>query len=77
MVPLAGLIDLDAERARINKEVGKAQQELEKIEKKLGNEAFVAKAPEAVVAKERTRADELQATLRTLEGQIEALSNAS
>ena len=50
MVPLAGLIDLDAERARINKEASKAQQELEKIEKKLGNEAFVAKAPEAVVA---------------------------
>ena len=76
MVPLAGLIDLDAERARINKEASKAQQELEKIEKKLGNEAFVAKAPEAVVAKERTRAGELQATLQTLEGQIEALSNA-
>ena len=76
MVPLAGLIDLDAERARINKEASKAQQELEKIEKKLGNEAFVAKAPEAVVAKERTRAEELQATLQTLEGQIAALSSA-
>ena len=76
MVPLAGLIDVDAERARINKEIGKAQQELEKIEKKLGNEAFVAKAPEAVVAKERTRANELQATLQTLEGQMAALSKA-
>ena len=76
MVPLAGLIDLDAERARINKEASKAQQELEKIEKKLGNKAFVAKAPEAVVAKERTRAEELQASLQTLKGQIAALSSA-
>ena len=76
MVPLAGLIDVAAEQTRINKEVGKAQQELEKIEKKLGNEAFVAKAPEAVVAKERDRAAELQATLTTLENQIQALANA-
>ena len=76
MVPLAGLIDLEAERARIGKEVGKAQQELEKIEKKLGNESFVAKAPEAVVAKERNRAGELQGTLETLEGQLQALTNA-
>ena len=76
MVPLAGLIDLEAERARIGKEVGKAQQELEKIEKKLGNESFVAKAPEAVVAKERNRAAELKGTLETLEGQLQALANA-
>jgi valyl-tRNA synthetase len=76
MVPLAGLIDVEAERARIAKEVGKTQQELEKIEKKLGNEAFVAKAPEAVVAKERTRAEELHTTLSTLESQIQALVNA-
>jgi valyl-tRNA synthetase len=76
MVPLAGLIDLDAERARIDKEVGKAEQELQKIETKLGNESFVAKAPEAVVAKERSRATELQTTLQTLQRQIEALSQA-
>ena len=76
MVPLAGLIDLEAERGRIGKEVGKAQQELEKIEKKLGNESFVAKAPEAVVAKERNRAAELKGTLETLEVQLQALANA-
>ena len=76
MVPLAGLIDLDAERGRIGKEVDKAQQELEKIDKKLSNEAFVAKAPEAVVNKDRERAAELQTTLRTLQKQIEALASA-
>jgi valyl-tRNA synthetase len=76
MVPLAGLIDLDAERARIGKDVGKAQQELDKIQNKLSNEAFVAKAPEAVVAKERARAAELQATLDTLGQQLQALAEA-
>ncbi len=76
MVPLAGLIDLEAERGRIGKEVDKAQQELEKIDKKLSNEAFVAKAPAAVVNKDRERAAELQTTLQTLQKQIEALANA-
>lgn len=76
MVPLAGLIDIEAERARIDKEVGKAKQELEKIQQKLGNDAFVAKAPEAVVAKERNRAAELETMLRTLGEQIEALLSA-
>ena len=76
MVPLAGLIDLEAERGRIGKEVDKAQQELEKIDKKLSNEAFVAKAPAAVVNKDRERAAELQTTLETLQKQIEALANA-
>jgi valyl-tRNA synthetase len=76
MVPLAGLIDLDAERGRIGKEVDKAQQELEKIDKKLSNEAFVAKAPEAVVNKDRERAAELQTTLDTLQKQIAALASA-
>ena len=76
MVPLAGLIDLEAERGRIGKEVDKARQELEKIDKKLSNEAFVAKAPAAVVNKDRERAGELQTTLQTLQKQIEALANA-
>ena len=76
MVPLAGLIDLEAERGRIGKEVERAQQELEKIDKKLSNKAFVAKAPEAIVTKDRERAAELQTTLQTLQKQLEALANA-
>ena len=76
MVPLAGLIDLKAERGRIGKEVERAQQELEKIDKKLNNEAFVAKAPETIVTKDRERAAELQTTLQTLQKQLEALANA-
>ena len=54
-IPLEGLIDLDAERARLNKEIDKAQDEIDKIDKKLSNDAFVAKAPEKVVALQKER----------------------
>ena len=74
MVPLAGLIDVDAERARLGKEVERKTQELERIEKKLRNEGFVAKAPEAVVAKERDKAKDVEATLTTLKAQLESLN---
>ncbi|XMR30877.1 hypothetical protein ACLK1W_22395 [Escherichia coli] len=52
---MAGLIDKDAELARLAKEVAKLVGECARIEGKLGNEAFVAKAPEAVIAKEREK----------------------
>ena len=53
ILPLAGLIDLDAERARLKKDADKAAGEAEKLERKLGNADFVAKAKEGhvVVAK--------------------------
>jgi valyl-tRNA synthetase len=59
VMPLAGLVDIGAEKARITKEIGKAEKEIGILEKKLGNEAFVARAPEEVVAEQRGRlADE-------------------
>ncbi|MFO6300364.1 valine--tRNA ligase [Rahnella selenatireducens] len=55
LIPMAGLIDKDAELARLDKEMAKLDGEIASIEGKLSNEGFVARAPEAVVAKERER----------------------
>ncbi len=57
LIPLAGLIDKDAELARLDKEMAKLLQEIERTEKKLQNPAFVDKAPDAVVQKERDKLD--------------------
>jgi valyl-tRNA synthetase len=55
LIPMAGLIDKAAELARLDKEMAKIDAEIASIEGKLSNEGFVARAPEAVVAKERER----------------------
>ncbi|KGQ33423.1 valine--tRNA ligase [Gallibacterium anatis] len=55
LIPMAGFIDKQAELARLTKELNKLQQEVQRIENKLNNENFVAKAPEAVIAKEREK----------------------
>ncbi|HHB1426041.1 TPA: valine--tRNA ligase [Serratia odorifera] len=55
LIPMAGFIDKDAEIARLTKEMAKLDGEIAAIEGKLANEGFVARAPEAVVAKERDR----------------------
>jgi valyl-tRNA synthetase len=75
MVPLAGLIDVAAEQARINKEVERIRGEIERIDNKLSNESFVAKAPAEVVEKERARAAEFNATLGTLSEQMAQLAS--
>ncbi|WEM41955.1 valine--tRNA ligase [Photobacterium sp. DA100] len=63
MIPMAGLIDKDAELDRLAKEIKKTEGEIKRIEGKLGNEGFVAKAPEAVVAKEREKLEGYKDTL--------------
>ncbi|WP_241575860.1 hypothetical protein, partial [Rosenbergiella nectarea] len=60
LIPMAGLINKDVELERLAKELGKVDIEIEKIATKLGNEGFVARAPEAVVAKERERLADLE-----------------
>jgi valyl-tRNA synthetase len=56
-LPLAGVIDLAAEKVRLEKDVTKLEAEISQIDRKLGNEQFVAKAPEEVIEEQRTRRD--------------------
>src|SRR5690606_37612724 len=60
-LPLEGLIDITAEKARLAKEIGKAEGEIAKIDKKLSNPQFMEKAPDAVVEEQRERLAEAQA----------------
>ncbi|MBO9426575.1 valine--tRNA ligase [Labrenzia sp. R4_1] len=57
-LPLAGVIDLTAEKARLSKDAGKLEADISKIEKKLSNPKFVEKAPDEVVAGEREKVAE-------------------
>jgi len=54
-LPLAGVIDITAEKSRLEKEVGKLDGEVSGIDKKLGNEQFVSKAPEEVIEEQKAR----------------------
>ena len=74
LVPMAGIIDKDAEIARLTKESGKLEQDITRTEAKLGNEAFVAKAPESVVATERARVAENKIAIEKLREQIQKIS---
>jgi len=76
LVPMAGFINKDAELARLAKEIEKLNGEVARIEAKLSNQAFVAKAPEQVIAKEREKMQGYREGIEKLELQrkeIEAL----
>jgi len=73
LIPMAGLIDKDAELARLNKEMGKLQGEIKRLSGKLNNAGFVAKAPEAVVANERKKLSDYETALKNLEAQNEKI----
>lgn len=66
-IPLAGVIDLGAEKARLTKDAGKLEGEISKIEKKLGNPKFVEKAPQDVVDGEKEKVAEAKAKLEKIQ----------
>lgn len=70
-------IDVDAEKARLSKEITAREAEKAKIEAQLGNAGFVARAPAAVVEQSRQRLAELSQTLRRLQDQLARLSSRS
>jgi valyl-tRNA synthetase len=74
LIPLAGLIDKQAELDRLNKEIGKISGEIKRLEGKLGNPNFVDKAPKAVVAKERDKLAAAQEAFSHLNGQLEKIT---
>jgi valyl-tRNA synthetase len=69
LIPMAGLIDKDAELARLDKEIGKLRGDIGRIEQKLANPSFVDRAPPAVVHKERERLTEQGGALAQLMAQ--------
>ena len=72
-MPMAELIDLDKERARLEKELEKARKNYEGQMRKLSNENFISRAPEAVVQTERERAEKAKALVENLEASLKNL----
>ncbi len=70
LIPMAGLIDKDAERARLQREIDKLTKQCQASENKLANPNFIQRAPAAVVAKEKTKLEELQQALEKLREQL-------
>ncbi|WP_312608023.1 valine--tRNA ligase [Agrobacterium pusense] len=75
-LPLGNLVDLAAEKARLEKAIGKVDAEMERIDKKLSNEKFVANADPEVVAAERERKAELEIQLASLRTALTRVSEA-
>lgn len=74
LVPLAGLIDVALERERLDKQLARTKDDLQKCLRKLGNENFVANAPEEIVAKENARVAEFRQRAEQLEQQLARLA---
>ena len=75
-LPLAGVVDLQAELVRLRKEESKLGQEVARIDSKLSNESFVARAPEEVVEAEREKREEYLARAEKVRTAIRQLSGA-
>ncbi|WP_207462246.1 valine--tRNA ligase [Azospirillum sp. SYSU D00513] len=74
ILPLEGIVDLDKERARLTKEIEKLAGEIKKIDAKLSNEQFVAKAPEEVIEEQRDRREAAAQTRDKLQKALDMLA---
>jgi valyl-tRNA synthetase len=74
LVPMKGIIDVDAERSRLTKQRERAVADLNKARGKLGNEKFVNNAPAAVVTQEKERAADFERTIAQLDEQLSKLT---
>ena len=76
-LPLKGLIDFSAEKARLDKELAKADAEIERVDAKLANEKFVANAPEEIVEEEREKREAVLARRVKILEAMERLESAT
>jgi len=74
LIPMAGLIDKDAELARLSKQIDKLNKEVARLQGKLSNKGFTDKAPAAVVAIEQQKLDDAQAALNEMKVQQEKIA---
>jgi valyl-tRNA synthetase len=75
-LPLAGIIDIDAESKRLKREIDKVGTEIRQLDAKLSNEKFVSRAPEHVVEEQRERRSEAEAVAAKLEQALKRLEAA-
>ena len=75
-LPLGGIIDFEAEKKRLQSEISKIDGEIDRLDKKLANERFVAKAPEEVVTSERLKRDDYITSKAKLESALERFTSA-
>jgi valyl-tRNA synthetase len=76
-LPLKGVIDLAAEKARLDKELAKAEADIKRVDAKLGNEKFVANAPEEIVEEEKEKREAAAARKAKILEALERLRNAA
>ena len=76
-LPLKGVIDLSAEKARLDKELAKADADIKRVDAKLGNEKFVANAPEEIVEEEKEKREAAVARKAKILEALERLKNAA
>ena len=77
VLPLAGVIEFDEERARLDRELGKAGKERARLERKLENENFLARAPAHIVDEQRGRLDEARTAQARLKAALERIAASS
>lgn len=75
VIPMASMIDLQAERQKLKKEIEKMQADVSRLEKMLSNKAFLDKAPSAVVGKERNKLSARKDNLKRLKERLDSLSS--
>ena len=76
-LPLKGVIDLSAEKVRLDKELAKADADIKRVDVKLANEKFVANAPEEVVEEEKEKRDAASARKAKIFEALERLKSAA